>query len=82
MTQHETRPDGTQTPICEIWQQLSEDFVFAAREFIDLQTQQTQAVIYGDPDFTRFDDLLHMAREKKDRAKYMLIAHVQAHECL
>jgi hypothetical protein len=46
-----------------------------------LQNQQTQAVINQDPDFSRFDDLIHMAREKKDTAKYALIAHIDEHQC-
>jgi hypothetical protein len=48
---------------------------------MDLQNQQTQAVIDQDIDFSRFDDLIHMAREKKDHAKYALIAHVENHRC-
>jgi hypothetical protein len=46
-----------------------------------LHTAQTQAAINGDPDFTRYDDLLHMARENKDAAKYTLIAHTEQHNC-
>jgi hypothetical protein len=48
---------------------------------MELQNQQTQAVIDQDPDFARFDDLIHMAREIKDKAKYALIAHVDDHHC-
>jgi adenine specific DNA methylase Mod len=45
------------------------------------KNQQTQAVIDHDPDFSRFDDLIHMAREIKDEAKYALIAHTSEHDC-
>jgi len=48
---------------------------------MNLQNQQTQAVIDQDPEFSRFDDLIHLAREKKDQAKYALIAHVDVHHC-
>jgi hypothetical protein len=48
---------------------------------MELQNQQTQAVIDQDPDFSRFDDLIHMAREKKDRVKYALIHHTSEHQC-
>jgi hypothetical protein len=46
-----------------------------------LQNQQTQAVIAGDPDFTRFDVLLHIAQEKKEMAKYAWMGHIEAHQC-
>jgi hypothetical protein len=48
---------------------------------MELQNQQTQAVIDQDSDFSRFDDLIHMAREKKDQAKYALISHIDEHHC-
>jgi hypothetical protein len=55
--------------------------VAASHEFMELNTQQTKAVIEQDPDFCRFDDLIHMARDLKDRAKYALIAHIEEHQC-
>jgi len=48
---------------------------------MELQNRQTQAVIDQDADFSRFDDLIHIAREKKDAAKYALIAHTNEHHC-
>ncbi|MDQ1473780.1 MAG: hypothetical protein QOJ99_5260 [Bryobacterales bacterium] len=81
MTQQQNRRDGTQVPYCEIKERLADDFVFAVREFVALQSDQAQAVIAGESDFTRFDDLLHMARERKDNAKYLLIAHIEEHHC-
>ncbi|MDR3703421.1 MAG: hypothetical protein P4L56_27480 [Candidatus Sulfopaludibacter sp.] len=56
-------------------------FLEAIRELNALQSQQIQAVIDGDSDFTRFDVLLHIAQEKKDRAKYEWISHVETHRC-
>jgi hypothetical protein len=38
-------------------------------------------VIEGDPEFSRFDLLIHMANQRKDRAKYALLLHVQDHGC-
>lgn len=58
-----------------------DEFVEASRGVIELNAMQTQGVIEGDPDFARFDDLLHVAREKKNEAKYALIAHLQEHHC-
>jgi hypothetical protein len=48
---------------------------------MELQNQQIRAVIDLDPDFARFDDLIHVAREKKDQVKYELIAHTSEHGC-
>jgi hypothetical protein len=66
---------------CREKKQLLSEFLRAIHELSDLQSQQTQAVIDGDPDFSRFDILLHLAQERKDRAKYAWIAHVEAHHC-
>lgn len=70
---------------CEEKNRLLGEFLRAIRELMELQSQQTQAVIdaaaEGSGDFTRFDILLHAAQEKKDRAKYAWIAHVENHGC-
>jgi len=66
---------------CEAKQSLIDEFTAANHELMELHIQQTQAVIDGDPDFSRFDDLIHMAREKKEHAKYTLIAHLEEHHC-
>jgi len=46
-----------------------------------LLLEQTQAVVEGDPEFSGFDVLIHMAQEKKEQAKYRWIEHVEAHHC-
>ena len=66
---------------CEEWERLRDLFMATIREVVDLQRQQTEAVIEYDHDFTRFDDLLHMARLAKDNAKYALLAHLAEHQC-
>ena len=48
---------------------------------MDLHSMQMEGIIRNEPDFTRFDDLIHMAREKKEQAKYALIAHLETHNC-
>ena len=58
-----------------------EDFLAAIRELGILQTQQARAVIEGDPEFSRFDLLIHMAAERKNQAKYAWLLHVQQHQC-
>jgi hypothetical protein len=79
---------GTQIPkigYCAEKIRLLGEFLESIREFTDLQNQQTQAVIdaaaNSDADFTRFGVLLHIAQDKKDRAKYAWIAHVEEHGC-
>jgi hypothetical protein len=66
---------------CEEKRRLVDAFLEAIRELNALQSQQIQAVIDGDSDFNRFDVLLHIAQEKKNRAKYEWISHVEIHHC-
>jgi hypothetical protein len=81
MTQQERSTKPSDISYCEIKHRLITDFTTASHELIDVQNQQTLAVIDQDPDFSRFDDLIHMAKEKKDNSKYALIAHVDEHHC-
>jgi hypothetical protein len=81
MTQPERKTNGPRVPHCETKQRLVDEFVESVRVFMELHSQQTRAVIEKDPDFARFDDLIHMAREAKDKAKYSLIAHMEQHFC-
>lgn len=74
-------PSVSETGYCEEKQRLLDYFLQAIRELSALQAQQTQAVIDGDSDFSRFDVLLHMAQERKETAKYAWIAHVESHKC-
>ena len=73
--------ETTDIPFCETRHRLTDDFIVANHELMELQNQQTQAVIDHDPDFSRFDDLIHIAREIKDQSKYALIAHASEHHC-
>jgi hypothetical protein len=66
---------------CEEKNRLMGEFLEALHEMTALQSQQTEAVIENDPDFARFDVLLHLAQEKKENAKYAWIAHVESHNC-
>jgi hypothetical protein len=58
-----------------------EEFLEAIRELTQLQNDQAKSVIEGDPEFSRFDLLIHMANHRKDCAKYALLLHVQEHGC-
>jgi hypothetical protein len=75
MTQR--RPDRRSVPSSDERARLIGEFLESNHVLMELQNQQVQAVIDHDPDFSRFDDLIHMARERKDRAKYALISHVE-----
>jgi hypothetical protein len=66
---------------CVEKKRLLDSFLKSIQELTALQTQQAQAVIEGDSEFSRFDLLLHVAHEKKDTAKYAWIAHVEFHHC-
>jgi hypothetical protein len=81
MTQREHGNDLQHTSSCEEKMRLVAEFVESNHVLMNLLNHQVQAVIDQDPDFSRFDDLIHMAREKKDQAKYALIAHVEEHHC-
>ena len=67
--------------ICEVKKRLRDEYLKAIREVTLLLSQQAEAVIEWDPAFSRFDLLLHFAHERKDVAKYALIAHIEAHHC-
>jgi hypothetical protein len=80
----EGRGDSAEVPktgFCEEKKRFLKEFLDAIHELVEMQSQQTQAVIDGDPDFTRFDVLLHMAHDRKEQAKYALMAHIEAHRC-
>jgi hypothetical protein len=81
---HSGQPQRARIPeigFCEVKQRLLDEFLKAIREVIVLLSQQTESVIEWDQEFSRFDVLLHVAQERKESAKYALIAHIEAHHC-
>jgi glutaredoxin-related protein len=66
---------------CQEKNRLMDEFLEAMHEVNMLLSQQIRAVIDEDPDFNRFDLLIHLANEKKDRAKYAWMIHVDSHNC-
>ena len=81
MTQPQRRDHEFGNPVCIEKQRLQEEFIAACHDLNTLQSDQISAVIAGDSDFMRFDDLLHMARERKEQAKYILLSHIEEHRC-
>jgi hypothetical protein len=67
---------------CEEKNRLLEEFVKAIHELNAIQNAQATAVIEGIADFGVFDDLIHVALEKKEMAKYAVMAHIELHNCL
>jgi hypothetical protein len=74
-------PAAPEFGFCEEKHQLIDEFLRAVRELNALQEQQTQTILDGDSDFTRFDVLLHLAQQKKENAKYAWMLHVESHHC-
>jgi len=79
-----SQPDRAYLPpilFCEEKSRLLNNFLRAVHELNAVQNQQIRAVIEGDPDFNRFDVLLHIAQEEKDMAKYAWMGHIETHQC-
>jgi len=74
-------PTSTGLIYCQEAKGLLEVLAGAIRELIMLHEQQFQAVIGGDPDSGRFDDLIHLANEHKLESKYVYLQHLSAHGC-
>jgi two-component system, chemotaxis family, response regulator Rcp1 len=66
---------------CEEHSGLLDELGEAVRELLQLHEQQFRAIVDEDSDCTRFDLLIHMANEKKQRVKYAYLRHVEAHGC-
>src|SRR6266849_1327924 len=62
MTQQERQRERPDILFCELKYRLIGDFVAANHELMELQNQQTQAVIDHDPDFSRFETLTRRLR--------------------
>ena len=66
---------------CKQARELLDKLAEAIRELIRLHEEQFQAVVGGDLDSMRFDDLIHMANERKREAKYAYLQHLEVHHC-
>ena len=66
---------------CQEAQQLLAAFGEAIRDLVRLHEEQFQSIVGGDLDSTRFDDLIHMAIERKNQAKYAYVDHLETHGC-
>lgn len=76
-----TERSTTNLVYCQQARELLDAFGEAIRELVRLHEEQFQALVGGDPDSTRFDDLIHMANERKHEAKYAYLYHLETHGC-
>ena len=66
---------------CEEAKYLLGAFGEAVQDLIRLHQEQFQSILGGDFDSARFDDLIHMANERKQEAKYAYLKHLETHRC-
>ena len=76
-----SEPPASSLLYCHEARALLGAFSEAIREVIRLHEEQFQAVIQGDEDSGRFDDLIHIANERKREAKYAYLHHLEVHRC-
>jgi hypothetical protein len=82
MSTDESRRGTTEMgALCQEYRRLLDEFGVAVRDILRLHEQQFQAIIQGDTECNRFDLLIHMANERKQKAKYEYIRHVEEHGC-
>ena len=74
-------PSMTKLVYCQEAKELLDAFSAAVRTLISLHEEQFQSIVGGDSDSTRFDDLIHMAIERKNQAKYAYLQHLETHGC-
>jgi len=66
---------------CGVARRLLDAFGEAVQELVQLHEHQFLAIIDGDADCSRFDALIHMANERKYKAKYAYLQHLETHGC-
>ena len=75
------RPENARVSYCEVARRLLDAFGEAVQELVQLHEHQFLAIVEGDSDCSRFDALIHMANERKYRAKYAYLQHLETHGC-
>lgn len=71
----------SKTGFCEEKLRLMEDFLAAATDLVTAHNEQVKALIEDDAEFSRFDLLIHLATERKRKAKYAYLSHLERHGC-
>ena len=84
-----TTPESLATPreafpqsaLCEENCILLNEFTEAVTQLALLHEQQFMAVVGGDSDFHRYDELIRQATERRQDAKSSYLHHVDIHGC-
>jgi hypothetical protein len=71
----------TDVVYCQQAKELLDAFAQTVRDLIRLHEDQFQALVEGDSEAPRFDDLIHMANQRKHEAKYAYVLHLETHRC-
>jgi hypothetical protein len=71
----------TEVGYCQQAKDFLEAFAESVRDLIRLHEDQFQALVGGDPEAQRFDDLIHIANERRHQAKYDYVHHLETHGC-
>ena len=66
---------------CREAEELLEIYGLAVHELLCLHREQFASIIEGDLDTVRFDNLIHIANERKHEAKYAYLNHLETHGC-
>jgi len=76
-----TKPTATSLLYCQEAKELLDALTEAVRDLVFLHAEQFDALMTGDLDSTRFDNLIHMANRRKREAKYAYLHHLEVHDC-
>ena len=68
-------------PYCHQAEELLGIYGLAVHEIVCLHREQFESLVGGDLESVRFDDLIHMANERKRDAKYAYLHHLETHRC-
>ena len=71
----------TSVVYCQEARELLDAFGETVHALVLLHEEQFQSIVGGDLDSARFDDLIHMAIERKHQAKYAYLCHLETHGC-
>lgn len=71
----------TSLAYCKEAKELLDAFAQSIRDLIKLHEQQFEALDSGDTDSQRFEDLIHMANQRKHQQKYAYLLHLETHRC-
>jgi hypothetical protein len=75
------QPEPLSIAYCDLARRLLDAFGEAVHELVQLHEHQFLAIVDGDADCSRFEALIHMANERKYKAKYAYLQHLETHGC-